>query len=60
MGKREFLNNLTTNRLERLVHIFGLEPKLSDLVWPERDDYIEVLANSRKATVENIKKVLKI
>jgi hypothetical protein len=56
--KKDFLKQLHGDTLKRLVHVFGLEDKLP--MWPERIDYINILANSRKATVKNIKAVLKM
>lgn len=60
MSKHEFLSNLRTDKLERLIHVYDLEPKLAEIMWPGREDYIKVLVKSRKATIENIKKVLKL
>lgn len=56
--KRELLKNLATGKLETLTRVFNLDSKLP--IWPEREDYIKVLAGSRKVTVENIKSTLRI
>ncbi|HEX3013169.1 MAG TPA: hypothetical protein VHO92_02695 [Methanobacterium sp.] len=58
MSKEDFLKQLHEDTLKRLVHVFSLEDKLP--MWPERKDYINILANSRKATIKNIKAVLKM
>jgi hypothetical protein len=56
--KRDLLKDLTGRKLEKLVSIFDLESKLPFL--PDREDYIKLLINSKRVTVDNIKTILKI
>jgi hypothetical protein len=56
--KKDLLKNLATTKLEKLINIFDLESKLP--ILPDREDYIKILTNSRRVTVDNIKTSLKI
>jgi hypothetical protein len=56
--KKDLLKNLATAKLEKLINIFDLESKLP--ILPDREDYVKILTNSRRVTVDNIKTTLKI
>lgn len=56
MSKRDFLSHLNDTILESLARVYNVQIS----PWAGRDDYINALVNSRKATLPRIKKTLRM